>query len=195
MNYLDLPFRLLEIILNDLKWWNNYTDIKKKLLIGKKYNEYIIKLTLNQQLVGYTFINKLINLEYLNLNCTFISDINNLPKNLIELHLWNCHKITDFRILSEMKSLEILQLNKTSISDINNLPKNLIKLHLWNCHKITDFRILSEMKSLEYLDLECTKISDINNLPKSLIKLWLYNCNQIEDYSGLYKLPHCKIMR
>jgi len=190
---MNLPFRLLEIIFNYKM--NYYRDIKKKLLIGKTYNEYVIKLDLYyKKLEGYKFINRLINLEYLDLGNTKISDINNLPKSLIGLTLDFCGKI-DISILSEMKSLEILWMGSAKISDINNLPTSLIVLGLYNCNKITNFRILSEMKSLEVLQLGNTNISDINNLPKSLIELDLYNCKEITDYSGLDKLPNCKINR
>ena len=107
MNYLDLPFRLLEIIFN-YKWNNNYKDIKKKLLIGKNYNEYIIKLHLFYlRLEDYNFINRLTNLEYLDLSYTKISDINNLPKNLITLYLYGCHLIEDYSILDKLPHCHI----------------------------------------------------------------------------------------
>lgn len=157
-----------------------------------------INLTKNTQLtslnIGNTKItdissfSTLINLEYLSIAGTNVSDIGSLKNttSLKDLNLSNTN-VVDTSSLSNLSKLEILDLSDTSVFDLDSLKymKSLKFLDVSNTKvvdigsvsslpelfnlnlsgtSVRDFEALKNIKSLHFLDISDTEINDISSL-------------------------------
>lgn len=169
--------------------------IKEKLnkpadyvLTDKDYESIVSLDASNRKIRSIEGIQKLKNLEWLNLDNNEISDISPLSSltKLIHLDL-GMNRISDIQALKGMKNLKSLLLDNNNISDISPL-KELTQIRFLNLsnNKITDITPLEGYKNLYALILDNNYINDItpiqNNL--NLTSLGLNN-NNVQDISIL----------
>ena len=119
--------------------------LEKFFNLFKKYeNVNELDLSENKYLIDFPFLDKLENIEKLNVSDTYISDISFLEKNnnIKELILRKCENIGDFKPLFNLNKLESLILSYTNISDISFLEnnKNIKVLGLYKAKNISDFK-------------------------------------------------------
>ena len=118
------------------------------ILNGKRYDINTDKLDLSHSnIINFTPLQNLTNLEYLFLNFTQINELTPLQNltNLKQLYMIST-KINDITPLQNLTNLIILDLSNTQITDITPLQNltNLIKLNLsdtkiYNFYTITKF--------------------------------------------------------
>ena len=140
-------------------------------------------------------IELLVNLKYLDLSKTKVSDISLLSglKALTNLDLSKTN-VSDISTLSGLKALTNLDLSCTKVNDISALSgltflKNLNLLGT----NVSDISVLSGLKALKNLDLSDTNVSDISALSglKALTNLDL-SCTKVNDISALRGLTALK---
>ncbi len=166
--------------------------------IEKLINLEYLNLSFNF-ISNITLLSNLTNLIYLNLNKNCISDISPLTrlKNLTDLSLCD-NEISNVSTLENITGLTFLSLKSNEINDISPLANltQLIELKLDN-NRINNVHPLANLTNLMYLDLERNEIRDISPLANltNLLELKL-NGNPIseEDKTWLkQKLPNCEI--
>jgi len=217
----ELPDELFQLTwLEELNLSNGYWDSKQQKTIEsinkgrinllKKINPSINKLKElkilhisgtetygNFQTSDITVLNKLTNLQVLDISHNQISNISSIKnlKGIKELYL-SFNPILDFSILKNLTNLKSLALSNFKSSDISFLKNlyNLESLFLSECH-VQDFSFLKELGNLLLLSLRNNQISDISFLKdlKSLKSLYLTN-NKISDISILKKLTLIEIL-
>ncbi len=140
-------------------------------------------------------LDKLVNLEELQINFTHITEIKGLD-DLIKLKTLNleCNKITEIKGLENLRNLEELYLGGNPITEIKDL-ENLVKLKVLyfnpigeNEHKglITEIKGLDSLVNLEELNLMFNEITEIKGL-ENLLNLKKLNLgfNKIKEIKGL----------
>ena len=123
-----------------------------------KTSEEVVKVKSVDEL--FKMNNAMPSLNYgLYLTYTEVSDISPLkdPLGLVNLKFLNLDhtRISDVSSLSNLVYLTYLNLWGTHVSDVSHLSKlvKLEKLDLGECHGLSDFSPLSNLKNLEELDL------------------------------------------
>ena len=180
----------IETLILSNSWWD---CAEKKQYISNNKGEYNILFTIpkeisnlekltkliicgdeggNWQISDFSFLEKLTNLQYLNLSYNHIYDI------IIT-------QITDFDGC-------VIDLIKHQISDISFLGKltNLQHLYLAGSN-IYDFSFIKNLTSLQYLDLSDNDIHGCGFLENLTSLLYVdLRCNDISDFRFLKKLPN-----
>jgi Leucine-rich repeat (LRR) protein len=137
-------------------------------LAGLEYAENLQELYLrrNQQITDISALDGLVDLEYLFLGLTQVSDISPLTSltKLRDLRLWNT-RINDISALSGLINLRTLFLDGNQLTDISALAglTNLVNLRLYR-NQISDISALADMIDLDWLLLDNNNISDISPL-------------------------------
>lgn len=119
-----------------------------------------------------TGVEKVVNLEKINLDKTKITDLTPLSKNInLQYISLNDSLISDLTPIKNMKNLEYLSLKNNNISDLTPL-KDLSKLQtlILDGNNIRDLSPLKDLPNLQYLSLTENQISSLDCL-KSLPKL------------------------
>lgn len=115
------------------------------------------------KIINYSFLEKLTNLEILNLHATYIQDISFLEKlkNLKELYLGS-NDIQNIYFLHSLTNIKQLLLHFNRIQDLSFLAKltSLQFLNLRN-NQISNITPLGNLGNLRHLDLRSNEIADI----------------------------------
>ena len=148
---------------------------------------------------GYNFLSNFINLKKLNLFLCNISDISCFKelKELIELNISSCQRITDFSHMKYLKSLQTLRMNdlwyklKDDFIDIVFLEK-LNKLRFLNISTniLKNSITISYLKELRILIMDNIQAYDISFLESliNLIELNLQWNTHIKSFQPISKL-------
>ena len=174
------------------------TDIQ---VLGALLNLTTLDISDNKTIQDYAVLEKLSNLQILDLGYNDIGKIGVLEKlsKLFKLKLSD-NQISDIRGLEKLTNLTSLYLSDNQISDIRGLEKltNLTSLYLSSNKQIKDFSVLEKLTNLTSLDLRSNQISDLSIL-QSLPKLEEVNAvgnpiqkipkSLIEEYNCL---PHLR---
>ena len=205
-NLLEDPEQLQYLILNSKEFAFDLTDIEKfqnlyvleVSSIGVENPEgisRILNLTdfcmdTTTKPSNFTFLNSLINMEYLEIKTRHLTDVsflNSMPK-LMHLSISGAVDLTDISAIRNCQELTELSLTSvTSLQDyspISDLSK-LDTLSIDYCG-LKDVSFLSSLTNLIYVSLtynEITDLSPLENLPL-LSDLYVYG-NSIENYGNL----------
>jgi len=146
----------------------------------------------NRELTDYTPLNKLKNLEFLEITAFGIKDFTFLKampelKDITTYHA----PVASLKGLSEAPNLESLKLYSGKLTKIEHLDKNSnLKTIYFNNHQISKLEGLSNLKKLNTLDISRNQVKKIEGLEGNtcLEKLWL-NSNPVKKLENLSHLP------
>lgn len=138
-------------------WLINWETKETKLIISDIEDEKIPEI-----LKYYDW------LLILEIDCQKIKKIENLPKNIKELSLFN-NQIENIPNNELPKSLEILNLSRNKIRVLENIPKNIKGLDI--SHNLIKKCIIKENINLMELCIEHNLLETFPELPDSIIKL------------------------
>ena len=167
----------------------------KKLVIGAPFGEN------NWSISDISPIEKLKNLEVLNLEKNSISDIYSIGnlKNLRELNLGSNKilNITPLQNLQDLQRLQRLDLSKNAkikdfkvIGELKSLEKLILIIN-----KIKDVSFLENLENLKYLNIEVNEISELDVISKlKNIETLFLNSNKFSRIKPLIYLRKLKIL-
>lgn len=161
-------------------------------LTAQEYESIIALDAGNKKIESLEGIEKLSNIEWLNLDNNNITDISRLSglTKLVHLDI-GINKIGDISALKGLKKLETLIIDNNKINNISPL-KDLTQIRFLNLsdNNITDISPLSEYKNLYALILDNNNVSDISPIGKNtgITSIGLDN-NKVSDISVL---ANCK---
>ena len=147
----------------------------------------------NRRIKSLTGLEHAVNLEWLYLDNTDVSDVSALANltNLKSLVLWNTD-VSDVSALANLTNLVGLDLWNTDVSDVSALANltNLVGLSL-NGTDVSDVSALASHTNLETLVLTGTLVSDVSALAH-LTNLWRLDLNDtdVSDVSALANLTN-----
>jgi hypothetical protein len=202
--YVDLYKYIKKIKIKELVDWNIFLGIKKKFknvnsisIKNINFNENIDSLS-NLKLEKIDIVSEIFNqsikydnfpyLKKLNIiSCDFNSNVDNLPKSLIDLSIFSNKFNKDINNLPE--TLKSLYVNSIKYNrDIYNLPKNLIVLDLWLFNKI---RILLN-DNLKFCKIDnLNSVEFINNkIPSNILYFACVTKTQFIQISNTKKIDN-----
>ncbi len=201
-----LPSDILKYVIRLMSEGKKPKDIRNLLLVSKSFNELLLDAALIIKLEDESINNEV--LENINqifprakleiqLNNGTDDDLKSLKdlKNIFELTVTNCQKITDAGLahLSPLTSLSILSLldgwkiTDVGLAHLSNLI-NLTKLTLENLFKTTDngLKFIENLKNLSVLAIiNCPEITNTTltylRKLKNIAQITLNNINKITD--------------
>ncbi len=173
--------KLSSSVTTDVKGIANFTHLKRLELWANK-----------RALTDYTPLNKLKNLEELELSVLGLTDlsfIDDMPelKKITTFH----SPITSLAGVSNAPNLEYLELQRGKVAKIEHLDMNSrLKTLILNGHQLTKIEGLTSLKKLSTLDLSLNKIKKIEGLDNNLcLEKLMIGGNPIKTLDNVYHLP------
>lgn len=190
---------------NGIKGVETMTALETLSLEGSRFSHKVSYLTRCRSLKALSLVRcrdltdsgiigleRIPNLQSLNLSQTYLTDVSTLSKcnALKKLHLSCCSALTDAGLqgLEQIDTLEELHLGwSTSITNVSHLSgsKSLRILQLTGCRQLADSGIqgLERIPTLEQLDLSRTDVTSVSHFAscKTMTKLNLNSCQKLTD--------------
>lgn len=153
----------------------------------------------NQELKDISFVQDLVNLEYLNLSHNIIEDITPLANltNLIDLNL-GFNNISDVSSINGLDQLINLIMPYNQITDVSTIgPLPMLEELVLYSNNITNFDSITDYPNLVSLNLTSNNLSSINGIGELVHLQYLYihnnNLTSISEFSSLVDLINLTI--
>ncbi|CAI0468886.1 unnamed protein product [Linum tenue] len=128
--------------------------------------------------------------------CSSITKLGDLSglKNLVELHMKKCTKLTRVTGIDRLETLRALKMSGCrSIKQLGDLSglENLHTLDISGCIELTEVKGIERLPSLEYLWMsDCRSIKELGNLSglRKLRQFHIRGCTELTEVKGLERL-------